>query len=211
MPRESRPIEGRFPFPPYPNGWFRVAYGSELAKGEVKSLHYFGQELVLFRDEAGAPHLLDAYCRHLGAHLGHGGKVEGGGIRCPFHAWLWDGDGHCLEIPYAKRIPPAAKIRSWPIVEKNGLVMVWHDVEDEPPIDEETTDSSFAYSVNTSGDAQKARGVGDAIIRDLEKQMSEDIPIWENKKYYTKPMLCDGDGKFNVYRRWMRQFFSEEW
>ncbi len=53
--------------------------------------------------------------------------------------------------------------------------------------------------------------MGKAIIRDLEKQMNEDIPIWENKKYYPKPMLCDGDGKFNVYRRWMRQFFSEEW
>ena len=81
----------------------------------------------------------------------------------------------------------------------------------QQPIDEETTDSSFAYTVNTSGDEQKARGVGEAIVRDLEKQMGEDIIIWENKKYYTKPMLCDGDGKFNVYRRWMRQFFSEEW
>ena len=102
MPRESHPISGRFPFPPYPNGWFRVAYTSELTKGEVKSLHYFGRELVLFRDEEGEAHLLDAYCRHLGAHLGHGGKVEGRGIRCPFHAWLWDGAGSCLESPYAR-------------------------------------------------------------------------------------------------------------
>jgi hypothetical protein len=51
--------------------------------------------------------------------------------------------------------------------------------------------------------------VGAAIIRDLEKQMGEDIPIWENKKYYAQPMLCDGDGPFGVYRRWMRQFFDE--
>ena len=54
-------------------------------------------------------------------------------------------------------------------------------------------------------------GVGAAIIRDLEKQMSEDIPIWEHKLYHAKPLLCDGDGKFALYRRWMRQFFSEEW
>ena len=56
-----------------------------------------------------------------------------------------------------------------------------------------------------------ARGVGAAIIRDLEKQMNEDIPIWEHKKYFRNPVLCDGDGQFGVYRRWMRQFFSEEW
>ena len=82
-------------------------------------------------------------------------------------------------------------------------------VNTSTPIDGETTDVSFAYTVNTAGDEKKARGVGAAIIRDLEKQMSEDIPIWENKKYYAQPMLCDGDGPFGVYRRWMRQFFDE--
>ena len=76
------------------------------------------------------------------------------------------------------------------------------------PIDEEHTDVSFAYTVNTEGDEKKALGVGAAIIKDLEKQMSEDIPIWENKKYYEKPMLCDGDGQFGLYRRWMSQFFE---
>jgi hypothetical protein len=53
--------------------------------------------------------------------------------------------------------------------------------------------------------------VGRAIIADLEKQMAEDIPIWENKRYYRRPLLSDGDGPFPVYRKWMRQFFSEEW
>jgi hypothetical protein len=84
-------------------------------------------------------------------------------------------------------------------------------VNTSTPIDEETSDTSFAYTVNTAGDEQKARGVGAAIIRDLEKQMNEDIPIWEHKKYFKQPMLCDGDGNFSVYRKWMRQFFSEDW
>jgi hypothetical protein len=70
------------------------------------------------------------------------------------------------------------------------------------------TDTSFAYTVRTAGDERAAQGVGAAIIRDLEKQMGEDIPIWENKKYLAQPLLCDGDGPFGVYRRWMRQFFD---
>ena len=41
--------------------------------------------------------------------------------------------------------------------------------------------------------------------------MAEDIVIWENKRYWTRPVLCDGDGDFGTYRRWMRQFFSEDW
>ena len=46
-----------------------------------------------FRTEAGEVAVLDAFCPHMGAHLGHGGKVEGGGLVCPFHAWKFDGAG----------------------------------------------------------------------------------------------------------------------
>ena len=93
----------RFPFPAYPNGWARVALGEDLPPGGVVPLRYFGRDLVLFRTDSGEARVLDAHCPHLGAHLGHGGRVEGEGIRCPFHAWWWDGDGRCLEIPYASR------------------------------------------------------------------------------------------------------------
>jgi nitrite reductase/ring-hydroxylating ferredoxin subunit len=116
-----------------PNGWFQVAYGDEIAVGEIKKLEYFDRDLILFRGEDGAARVFDAYCPHLGAHIGVGGTVEGNGVRCPFHAWKFDGDGVCSEIPYAKRIPPQAKIRAWPVCEKNGLVMVWYDKEQRPP------------------------------------------------------------------------------
>jgi hypothetical protein len=79
------------------------------------------------------------------------------------------------------------------------------------PIDEEHTDVSFAYSVCKRDGADSKSGVGAAIIKDLEKQMGQDIPIWENKKYFDRPTLCEADGHFGVYRKWMRQFFSEEW
>ena len=45
--------ESRYPFTPYPTGWFRLAYSDALATGEVKALHRFGRELVLFRTEEG--------------------------------------------------------------------------------------------------------------------------------------------------------------
>ena len=123
----------RFPFPRYPRGWFQVAYSDELPRGEVMPLRYFGADLVLFRTESGEPKVLDAHCPHLGAHLGHGGRVEGDGIVCPFHAWKFDGDGKCVDIPYAKKIPPKAKMACWPAHEINGMIFVWHDIEGKPP------------------------------------------------------------------------------
>jgi hypothetical protein len=78
------------------------------------------------------------------------------------------------------------------------------------PIDEETTDVSFAYTMKLAG-SDAARGLGAALIRDLERQMEQDIVIWEHKTWWARPLLCDGDGEIGTYRRWMRQFFSEAW
>src|SRR5262249_11050821 len=60
----------RFPFP-IPFGWFQVAFPSDLAPGEVTALEYWNRELVLWRDQAGAFHLQDAFCPHPDAHLPH--------------------------------------------------------------------------------------------------------------------------------------------
>ena len=43
----------RFPYPAYPNGWFRIAHSADLAAGEIKPLSYLGCELVLFRTASG--------------------------------------------------------------------------------------------------------------------------------------------------------------
>jgi 3-ketosteroid 9alpha-monooxygenase subunit A len=109
-----------------PNGWYVVERSRNLAPGEVKILNYFDGELVLFRGEDGVAGLLDAYCDHLGAHLGHGGKVVGGSLQCPFHNWEWNGSGKCLKIPYTTTIPPAARIRHYPVAEHSGMIWAWY-------------------------------------------------------------------------------------
>ena len=52
--------EREWPFPAYPNGWFVVAWADEIGPGETLPLEYFGRDFVLYRDEEGAPHILDA-------------------------------------------------------------------------------------------------------------------------------------------------------
>lgn len=115
----------RFPFG-IPFGWYPVAWSAELAAGAVLRRRYFGRDLVLFRTGAGEASVMDAYCPHLGAHLGHGGSVEGDGIRCPFHGWKFSAEGRCLDIPYATRVPPSARATTLPKREADGLVWAWH-------------------------------------------------------------------------------------
>jgi 3-ketosteroid 9alpha-monooxygenase subunit A len=120
-------------YPAFTNGWFQVAWSRELPPGAVRSLRYFGQDLVLYRGSSGTAHVLDAHCPHLGAHLGVGGKVVDDCLECPFHGWQFDGGGQCARIPYARKIPPKATLGSWPLVERDGMIFVWrHHARRDP-------------------------------------------------------------------------------
>ncbi|MCY4198731.1 MAG: Rieske 2Fe-2S domain-containing protein [Gammaproteobacteria bacterium] len=130
---------------PIPFGWFPVAYSKELEVGDVKPISLFDDHQVLFRTESGEAKFLEAFCPHLGAHLGHGGEVVGEHIACPFHAWQLDGEGVVKDIPYAKAIPPKARgracLHSYPVQERNQMIFAWYhprriaptfDLEDIP-------------------------------------------------------------------------------
>jgi 3-ketosteroid 9alpha-monooxygenase subunit A len=110
-----------------------VCYSDELAVGETRPLKYFGQHLAAYRGQDGQVRVLDAHCPHMGAHLGVNGVVIGNLVACPFHGWRFCEDGSCVEIPYAKKIPPKAKVKSWPVRERNGVVLVYHDTIGNPP------------------------------------------------------------------------------
>jgi 3-ketosteroid 9alpha-monooxygenase subunit A len=122
----------------YPFGWYAVCYSDELAIAQVKPVRYFSRELVVWRGEDGVARVLDAYCRHLGAHMGYGGSVNGNDLACPFHGWKYDGTGAVTQIPYSRSTPPQAKrgdcVRSWKTVERNGFVSVWYHPENAPPM-----------------------------------------------------------------------------
>jgi nitrite reductase/ring-hydroxylating ferredoxin subunit len=310
----------RYPFP-IPFGWFQVGYPDDLAPGGVKPLFYFDRDLVLWRDETGEYHLQDAFCPHLGAHLGHGGSVERCELVCPFHGWKFDADGTNTDIPYSERVNRSAKLRTYPVEIKNGLIMTWyhplgdppkwempvipefngdpemapmktrdyviaahwqemaenavdsahfryvHNTETVPEIERYETDGfrasmrslqrfptprgtvdgridvdnfgpgfgltrfsgivdtflmgcntpitaekchlRFNFTVRKLGDEATTSSVGDAFITEVDRQVVEDIPIWENKAHLVRPALADTDGPYMKFRKWAAQFYAE--
>ncbi len=119
--------------PPFPNGWYTVALSRSLPPGVLRSMKFMGQEVVLFRTRSGAVSLMDAYCPHLGAHMGHGGRVNGESLRCPFHGFEFDTQGHCTFIPYGTRPPPKAQARVLPVQEVNGFILAYYDCDGRTP------------------------------------------------------------------------------
>lgn len=136
MAPERRAPAALSPLPdyPYPTGWYCIAWADELAVGEVRCVHYFGQDIVCFRGESGRAYALDPYCLHLGAHLGVGGRVRGERIVCPWHNWEWNGDGSHALTPYSRlRCRPDLRIADWPLREWCGMLLAWHDRHRRPP------------------------------------------------------------------------------
>jgi 3-ketosteroid 9alpha-monooxygenase subunit A len=309
----------RFPFP-IPFGWFQVAFPEDLAPGDVTALRYWGRDLVLWRDEAGAFHLQDAYCPHLGAHIGIGGTVQGNEVVCPFHGWRYDGEGACTSIPYSQRGNRKARLRTYPTIERNGFVLAWYHPYGEPPqweipvleevgdpgwssfytssyvvhtvpqemsengadpahfrfvhgtddvaemesydtdgpcsvmlskqsyvtprgvthgridvynygpgfskvwfsgivdainiatttpIDDEKTQVRFNFIVRKLADDRATSTVANAFVKEINKQVQEDRPIWEHKAFVSSPALADTDGPILKFRKWYSQFYAE--
>ncbi|XP_015600969.1 cholesterol 7-desaturase [Cephus cinctus] len=124
---------GKLP-PVYPNGWFGLMESSQLKRGQVRHVAALGENFAVFRSEKGVVSILDAYCPHLGANMGEGGKVRGDCLECPFHGWLFRGeDGRCQSIPYAEKVPEIAKTRAWDSCEVNQLIFVWYHAESAEP------------------------------------------------------------------------------
>jgi len=119
-------IEAEAPSVRFARGWHCLGLVSRFRAGGPHGVEAFGTKLVVFCDSAGELHVLDAYCRHMGGDLTMG-TVKGDQVACPFHDWRCGGDGRCARIPYARRVPPAARTRSWPVLERNGQLFVWHD------------------------------------------------------------------------------------
>ncbi len=320
-PRESNLVEN-YRFPGIPLGWYTVATSGEVRPGQVLPVKYFGEELILYRTESGEARLTDAYCPHMGAHLG-AGKVRGENLRCAFHGFEYGGDGRCVRTGYGKAVPRKAKLHTWAIRETNGYLFAWYHPEGKQPewevpvlpgpaegwtkfrtrkiqvkshpqeTSENSVDIGHFVEVHgfggawTEGDVEveghvlkgaygidyriagklglimkfdvEVHGLGYSLVRvelprvnasvhvlilsspidndnlvlrtsvsmkhwgprpvtqlirealswGLNREVGQDAPIWEAKRYLENPILAEGDGPIAEFRRYCKQFYKQ--
>ncbi len=115
--------------------WHPIGVAAD-ASATPRALRILGEDLVLFRDGSGAPGLLYERCAHRGTTLYYG-KVEERGIRCCYHGWLFDRNGHCLEQPCEPNLGRArgAVRQPWyPLEERYGLIFAYFGPPDRKPV-----------------------------------------------------------------------------
>ena len=122
--------------------WLRRYWHPAILSTEVEvdgppvRVRLLGEDLIAFRDSAGAVGLLDAYCPHRRAPLFFG-RNEECGLRCVYHGWKFDAAGACVDLPSE---PPASpmlsntRIKAYPTVDRGGIVWAYlGPAEQRPP------------------------------------------------------------------------------
>jgi vanillate O-demethylase monooxygenase subunit len=79
---------------------------------------------VLYRKSDGGPIALEDRCCHRHAPLSHG-RLRGDLLECAYHGLRFDPTGACVHIPTQDTIPPAARVRSYPVVERYSWIWIW--------------------------------------------------------------------------------------
>ena len=105
--------------------WYPLGLSSELERGQVAGRDFLGTRVVLYRDPAGKVVVQSAWCPHLGADLSVGQLVDGQ-LRCAYHHWRFDAAGICAHIPTGDKIPPGARIATYPSAEAWGLIWAFN-------------------------------------------------------------------------------------
>jgi len=202
----------------YINFWYPIARADEVADDKPLRAELLGLPVVAFRDSAGAAHVLSDTCVHRGGSLSAGWVRDSKAI-CPYHGWEYDGGGKCTRIPsLASKTPPArAKVDSYPVQEKYGIVFAFlGDLpeEERPPlhaIDEYGTagwkSQLYVYEVECNYERSMENGL-DPIHNEFvhpkqgapmlsEEQQATTVPMedipWGSKFYMAYPAKKDHD------------------
>lgn len=117
-----------------PSGWYFCAESSEIKPGRLIARNFFGQKVVLWRTQSGILNVSHAVCPHLGSDLGRLGSVQGEYLQCFSHDYTYNGAGDCVATG-CKTLPTCHKsvLRTYFVRETAGFVIVWFDVNQQPP------------------------------------------------------------------------------
>jgi vanillate O-demethylase monooxygenase subunit len=146
------------------NCWYVIAWDYEIPMDGLFSRTVLNEPILVFRSTGGFAALEDRCC-HRHAPLSKGRK-EGDCVRCGYHGLKFDAGGRCVDAPGLDRIPPQAKVKTYPVKVRNKWVFIW------------------------MGDPAKAEE------RLLPDNFSNDHPDWRNRPgylHYDTPYLpiCD--------------------
>lgn len=106
------------------NAWYCAAWTEEVTRTPI-ARRVLNNPVLMFRSTDGSIAAMSNVCAHRFAPLDRG-EVVGNTISCPYHGLSYDNSGACVRNPHGDgKIPRGAKLRTYPVVEKQRAVWIW--------------------------------------------------------------------------------------
>lgn len=105
------------------NAWYVAAWDHEVTRS-LKRRIILDEPVLLFRKDDGTAVALEDRCCHRQAPLSMG-KLVGNVVHCPYHGLQFDPTGKCVKVPSQEKIPPNARVKAYPVVERYHWLWIW--------------------------------------------------------------------------------------
>jgi len=117
------------------NYWYAAALTREVNQDKPYSSVILETRIVIWQKENGELVAMRDRCSHRNTFLSTG-SVKKDCIKCPYHGWTYDENGHCVNVPSEGPDGKAFKnrqVETFPVQERHGLIWVWMGGADCPP------------------------------------------------------------------------------
>ena len=106
------------------NAWYVGALSHEVGDEALFARRLLGRPVLFYRTGHGTPVALLDRCPHRFAYLSKGQRI-GDEIECIYHGLRFGPDGRCTRSPYQDAPPAAARVESFPVVERHRMLWIW--------------------------------------------------------------------------------------
>ncbi|MRW89793.1 Rieske 2Fe-2S domain-containing protein [Duganella sp. FT80W] len=116
------------------NCWYMTAWDNEVGGEALFQRTLLDESVLLFRDDDGVIQAISNRCPHRFAPL-HLGKRVANGVQCAYHGLQFNGGGKCIHNPHGDgKVPAAATVKSYPVIEKFSAIWIWMGDEDKADV-----------------------------------------------------------------------------
>ncbi|SFG42765.1 vanillate O-demethylase monooxygenase subunit [Novosphingobium sp. CF614] len=105
------------------SAWYVAGWDTEIAQRAILERRLLDENVVMFRDEGGAPRAVSGVCPHRYASLAMG-RLDNGVLHCAYHGLGFDGGGACVHNPFGA-VPKTMRLKTYPVVERHSALWIW--------------------------------------------------------------------------------------
>ena len=106
------------------NYWYVAAATTEIGRKPFRRV-IMNEPVVLYRTQDGTPVGLEDRCPHRRLPLSMGKLISDDVLQCHYHGLRYDCSGQCVKVPGQDAVPPSARVKAYPVVERYRWLWIW--------------------------------------------------------------------------------------